>query len=492
MEFGECMRQIMQHRQCSILQLQRKMRLKSATSISRILRNECSYSVALSFYNQLSLTNFLMLQKDEKQQLEEALEIKRLGRDVYEAYRTLEQLYAAPPMDDEAAPLTYYTAEGASLVSLGAWAREMAGCKGIKGYIFNNCSYPFFRSMMRLFSALPQEAFSLTHYFDISASPMSIVTPLVCLVYTLRIDNYEGLYQVIPNDGANGCPSSYRNKAYIWATGTDGSETVYTLHMTRDQRLFLRKAPDDGSMRNMLKGLLDSEDFRNCIPIRRKTMSSNLHNDLISLYQRLLYMEKNRGQRILWQSLCVSFIPPGTLLRMASAVPAFAREESREVVEALAGLHAERHRHIYEKKQSTHMVLSKGAMRKFAQEGYLQDHPHGFPPLTSEDRVEILEALLQQCKVNPYFHVYMGRDGFPPAGISYMSFSDLGLYVYDSDTDYSLDRPMYEAFISVDELGKLFDSFFDNVVLVKYVDNETESIAFLGSLLCELKGNSGP
>lgn len=484
LSFGECLRRVMQQRRCSIAMLQQKMGIKSATSISRLLRDECSYEVSAKFFQQLKIANLLMLNADEIELLKQALEVKRLGASTYMAYQTMERMFTES--DDGKQIIQVFEGAGIDSVSTQEWIDKLAQCTHIRAYAFNFCFPPLFRAFAVLLKHFSKDSFILTHYFDITPDPPRLVDPLVCLISVLCFDGYEGFYRAHGSGSMDGIPTLLSNKIQIWATKPDGSKVIYTLKMTGEKKLLACKCPDDGSMAYMLETELQSEDFKGYIPVRHNALRNNSHSDLISLYQRLLFMEKDRTQRILWQTLCVNFLPTRTLKDMALSAAMYNTSESLKFIEALTPLHTERHDNIYSKRKNMYVVLNREAMRRFAHDGYLQEHPAGLPPVPLRERAEILKTLIANGKDNVYFHVYMGSGNFPPDHLSYMSFAGLGLYVYDANTNFNLEHPFYETIISIDEMAKLFDSFFDDVILTKYADNEDDSIKFLVSLLDDL------
>lgn len=488
LSFGECLRRVMQQRRCSIAMLQQKMGIKSATSISRVLRDECSFEVSAKFFEQLQITNLLMLNRDETDRLKQALEVKRLGASTYMAYQTLEKMFTNSDCGDHS--IQVFEAAGVRYISMQDWINEMSHYTRIQVYAFNCCSALLFHALVELFQRFSSEFFLFTHYFDLTPDPLRLVDPLVCLISVLRFDGYNGFYRIHGSGSMDGIPALLSNQINLWAFEPDGKRTVYAITMTGEGRLIARKYHDDGSQLRLLEEVLKSEDFMSYLPVRRNVTQSSSHDDLISLYQRLLFMEKDREQRILWQNLCVSFIPPNILRDMALETSYYNTPEGMSFMQALTPLHTNRHRNIFDKKKNTHVVLNREAMRRFAHEGYLQEHPAGLPPIDPQKRIEILQTLLRNCKTNVFFHTYIGRESFPPDDLAYMSFAGFGLYMYDANTNYSLDHPLYEAIISIDELAKLFDSFFDDIILTKYVDSEAESIAFLSSLLHETEGLS--
>ena len=128
------------------------------------------------------------------------------------------------------------------------------------------------------------------------------------------------------------------------------------------------------------------------------------------------------------------------------------------------------------------MLLEKGAMRRFAQTGYIEDHPLGVPPLSSEQRTRVLEKLIDAAKNNAYFHLFISKKEEFMQNLDFICIDNLGLYLYDSNANYNMQRRHFDALIPIDMLIDCFNNFFDHELLNNHVHSEKESILFLESL----------
>ena len=93
MTFGECLDSLLKSKKMSVSGLAEATGTKSRNSIRRLLKDECGISVMEAFNSKLMESDPLALSEAERSQLEQALEVSKVGKDTYQARKILLQLF---------------------------------------------------------------------------------------------------------------------------------------------------------------------------------------------------------------------------------------------------------------------------------------------------------------------------------------------------------------------------------------------------------------
>ena len=484
MSFGQCLKRILKDRNCTVAQLQRKLGYKSATTISRIIHDTSSALPAERLLRQLLLTNFLSLREDEISALERALKTSASQELSFAAvYQKLNTLFFAPSAQPEIL-LQEIKPSGIRWLTLAEWMESLQGAARIDGILLGNFLPGLLQNLVAFCSVFPPDTVKIQHFFE-AGTGMHELAELMLSVHSIFLHPwYEAFINKDEKRYMGNAPAFARDTA-VFRVETKQRETVaYEMRLMESSELYIWRNENTAFPYAALEAIIASSGkFRMFYPLRKEAMVNHDVSDLLTMYRRSYFMERHRTQRVISQTMCISYIQPEIMLNHGHEFLGAPVSENQEIVTPFMELHTSRHENNYAKKCPTYMILSKESMARFAREGVMADHPHGFSPFSISERITILAEFIDNCQNNPYFHVYMADDTFRFGSIYYAGFSNFGLYFFNAATDYNIQEPVHEALISNNDILRLYERYFDGELLRKHVDSEAASLAFLKDLL---------
>ncbi|MCL1854648.1 MAG: hypothetical protein FWF86_02850 [Clostridia bacterium] len=514
--FGQCLQQILKSRRCSIVQLQKKLGYKSATTVSRVLHDTSSISLAERLLQQLLMTDFLALNPDEILMLQQALHKDSGTLMKEEAYERLSMLFRPLPKPDD----VYFRvfSPGERRFSLSQWQEVLEKgqslfdlIRGKEGpriglvgglvniarmdvILFGNFNHTLMIQLLGLFNFVPKDVLKVRHYFELEDNPLELADLLLSLSSVFFSPWYEAFFSTVKENKADVSPSFLRNVAIFRFETKDGDLFTYDVRLADDYELCLWNHQGDDAPYAAINSLVASSgELKNYRPARKELMENHTLEDLLTLYRRMYFMERDRTWRIIIPTMSMCYVPAEIMMHNASLFLGEGASDpaQQEIAKAVIDLHAARYDNKYKKKKPTYMILSRRALQRLAREGYMHDHPYGFPPFTVEERLVILSTFVKNCRENPYFHTYVALDSFRFGEVSYCCFDNLGLHICETNIDYQVGTPVQEVVMAIDGILQLFENYFDDELLKKHVDSEAASLVFLEGLLAELKAING-
>ena len=162
-----------------------------------------------------------------------------------------------------------------------------------------------------------------------------------------------------------------------------------------------------------------------------------------------------------------------------------------EILPALTAIYRRRYEDACTKHKHCYTIFKKGAFRRFVLSGRTSDHFWGMRPYTIGERIEILQALLDQQKNNPYMHICFLKDDATLRDAEISCYDGVGILILPSDTDYNLARGHAEVMVAHEGVMALFREFFREILLRDYVTSAQESVRYLSELIREASGLQG-
>ena len=511
--FGQCLQQILRDRNCSIVQLQKKLGYKSATTVSRVLHDTSSPSLAERLLQQLLLTDFLSLSEMEVLALQQALLAGKGGLEQADAYEQLNKLFFASPTEEDVffrdftpagerrysfsqwlsgiqnnTPLRNLKGAGESF-SPFEWAGGFQNIARIEGIFFGSFTPAMVRHFVSLASTLPEGMVHIRHFFEVGTDALRLANLLLSLRSVFLCPWYEAYFNTVEENTVDSSPAFLHNMAVFRFETKQNQVASYEMHLTDETELFMwRHIGSDLPFTSMTAIAESFDELKRYRPARKELMENHSLEDLIVLYRRLYFMERERMMRIIMPSIPLSFIPLEIMLRHAHHFIGQAASARQDLLKPFVDLHTARYENNYKKKKPSYIIMSKEALKRFADEGVLYDHPHGFPPFTREERRSILNAFVKNCRDNPYFHAFMAHESFLFGDTNYCCFASLGLHLCQSNVHYQAEAPILEVAMVIEGILRLFENYYDEELLKRYTDSEASSLAFLEDLLEGLQG----
>ena len=153
------------------------------------------------------------------------------------------------------------------------------------------------------------------------------------------------------------------------------------------------------------------------------------------------------------------------------------------LMDELWKIHEARFSNITGKHKLTHLVYSLPAMERFMQTGVLSDHFFLQRAYTVEERREIIRALLEATRQNPWFNVHFLKEGTLPLQYEISCYEGKGVLLMDAYTSYDLEQDHSEALITLPGFMQSFQQFFMNELLLHHVRSKAENQRLLEQLL---------
>ncbi len=157
--------------------------------------------------------------------------------------------------------------------------------------------------------------------------------------------------------------------------------------------------------------------------------------------------------------------------------------ELTSMLDILRQVHGRRFDNILHKRRMTHLVYSLPMMEKFMRTGMASDHFFLQRPYTVEERRQVIRALLDAMRQEPYFNIHFLKEGAPIIHYEISLYGDRGVMLTDAYTGYDLETEHSEALITLPAFREAFRQYFQDELLPHYVLSRAETIQHLERLL---------
>lgn len=460
--------------------LAEKLGYKSKTSLDRIMQDS-TREASLRKFKQ-SVLNAFPLSPEEKRALNEAVQIGIYGMRQYLLDQQMWQFVRGSHSESEAA-LSIQDAATGEAISL---CDRYGGVSDLTVTVLN-CQYvpALFTDLHAL---LEREGVRVNHYVFVDSDSVRTMATVNALMRVFYQSGYDCLVlnSLLRAEDAAASGMNQADMALFEYADAEGRhrEDVITFQSSASG-LFRQHTGAPGIVRRMLG--LDADEYYS---IKYSYFDYDALNDYIKYSADYAALEENRAVWKIKPDLGVDQIPEpimeAALLRGPMADDA--NPQLFEIIAALREIYLKRVANTFTKKKHAYTILKRGALLEFAKTGRTTDHFWGMAPYTVEERIEILETLLEQQRSNPYIHMYLLKEDDDLRDIEIACYEDAGMLFLESDTDYHLAQGHSEVLITHPELLRLFRDFFMRVLVRERVLPESETCRFFESLLSTLSG----
>lgn len=479
--FGACLQRLLTAEGMSASEAARLVGFRSRNSIFRILSGDTSSDVDARFLSTFRKALDGSWPKAHWDALEQALRIKRVG---LEKFRSNQSFWRAMFECSEARRFEAESvaADGKTVVvPLEKLLEEICGGRETTVVICGCIN----RSLATLLASLFDEAgekgqLTVRHYIDIQGSAavhnILAMLPLLSKVwYNARLVGEERCPEEIA--------AMYRtNVMNIRTVQPDGSVCNHQL-VQYDSSLFLHvHVPDED---NNLRRVLDRCRFQLEL---LKPMVSLKGGAADFVQYTAQYGQLEQAGMILSIKPDVHFNLIPTDMLYQAMLEGFelnglaSGDDLLELMTTLQGIHDERCRNMWEKRRPTHIVYSLPAMERFMQTGVQTDHFFVQRAYTPDERRRIIERLLLQMRMNPFFNVHFLRPDLPELRHEMTFYEGKGVLLMDAYTGYDLHDDHSEALITLPQFMSSFQQFFMEELLGRMTLSRAESVAELERL----------
>ena len=486
--FAACMRRVLAETGISATELARMVGFKSRNSLFRILNDETSSEAENNFFHTLREKQCLQLTDETWSELEEALEISRVGYSDYLSNQAISGLltnelpppgeYMCIQRDDQGhTSMTPFSTRLGELTQYDELEICMTGC----------CSAPLTQALtVHLRSESIRCHVSLTHY--LFAGDDEIVQNVAAIQPLLYATWYQAFF-LEPNTCAPETEAILRvNSLFIRAVR--GQDEHYELMTVLDGGHILCKKLQDGTVFRQISRMRIRHE-----PAIHQVKSSfpylaHSPEDYLIYTENYRQLENNCVVLSLKPDVPINYIHPDVLIGpvMDGFREAGFAEQGKltELVQRLYDIQLQRYENFFHKKKVTHTIFSPKAMERFARTGRQSDHFFAMRPYTPAERKAILTNLREQVMHNPYFWIYFLKDDVDSIYAEITMYEGRGVMFLRSDTEYNLDGDHCEALIDYQGLSDKFRSFYMKELLVNRVLSYQDTIAILDRMIYQL------
>lgn len=449
--FAEYLARLMKSRGLSTGELAELLGLKSKTTIVRILNSNAGEKSILNFRNLLMNSRPLALTTEELQMLDDSVSCQTKESSYSFIFSELwALLYRLQTPRGEVRLLSTEPYE-----TLSEFSRKLRLSSA--EFLLINCSFPTLTDAAAEFMKTQEHPTSMQQYFfNADGYPRRLVRIIGRIVPILGLDNY--MAYTITQDPSEGI---FDLNAVAVRCGT-GEE--YELLFCSERTAILTRG--EGLYRKWQSFL---ENFRT-VPIKSRKDPGTYN--FIGFMDRYRKLEEKSDLYKFRPDISINCIPIEIIkAAFVEGCEALGVTAARETVSALVSLQKKRYNNIHSSRQTTHLVISEKAMRKFAATGRMTDHAYLVRPFTPEERIRILNDCI--AGNGEFFHIYL----LDPATeericannhpIEMVCYGEKCVQLTPALTDYDFEKGHSEIFIEQEAFRSLFVEFFMND-LVQY------------------------
>ena len=477
--FGECLNELMRKKHISVADLTRRVNYRSKTSISRLLRDEVRYASIEDFMERLEPIEAWLFNDEEIRLLRGAMEVSRLGRARYCAYRDIWRLVGCP--SEKKIPVTaqgFGEARSGDLDELiGFWNTA----ERLELVMINSGFESLFSRLAKLLESRPDADISIRHYLAMQDSPGSLAEQLGAMMNVFHDPRYQGFYQARQGGG-----SEYRSggdTAHVTLVRGEDADGEYSqiIVMLSEERCLVYESRKMEEFLPFVERVLDAV-CRGALPLKTQYPEQALLEGLILISRRYMGCEQDRTIYCLAPDICFELIPMETLYTVMFDSALKGCDPENEQIRELMRIHGERYRNIHEKRKKTQFIFSWDSLQRFAKEGRTTDHVAGMRAFTPAERAAILRDVVQKCRENVYLNVRVLKPGVRVRGMTLTTYEALGVYLLDAYTQYDVVNGHSEAFMLMPDFAETMEEFFRDELIPKHTFSEGESLEMMEGL----------
>ncbi len=474
--FDRSLSALMKKHRITISDLTRRLRIKSNTTLSRVLHAECSTQAAETFYQQLVNAIPTVFDAAELRELERALEVTRIGLPAYCANQEMWQL-----LENETPPSTPFPIESYGNGRFTTTTQLRAFYKTVKNatlHIISSLTYPLFSEMRDLIVELaPARNIQVHHYFSLDGDDSQIIHAIRMALPALNLPDYYGYKMNRPAT----LDKEFLSQSHAVAQfeRADGSFGTHVIVFVANRCLLYENDEKNGIYDMMVRRI--QEQGRWYAPIKEENAAERQADVLLSA-KRIYLQEKDRSIYCIKPDIPLSAFPYemiGELLSDNSSRTAM----SGAMVAELKWIHMQRNRNIFEKKSPSHYILQRSGLRRFAETGIMHSQPPGLRSQTIPERITTLSECLRRSQDTSFFNLHLGKGRLEACDrVEILCLDQLGVQFFNLGQRHPIG-----TVISLSEFTRLFQNFYTEELLTKYVESDQACYAFLQTLIDELK-----
>lgn len=475
MTIQEWVRALQHSRSLSQKQMAKLLGYKSQTSLARIMHNNASAESIEQLYQRLLQCKELSLSAKEAELLDQALSIAKLGETQY--LTEMELLRLLKRYEAEEATVHIECIKESTTKDLSSLYSDIDNVT----IIIMNCSNVHLGEWLG--HMLKQYNADIRHYHGMTKTNDYLhgIVDVLPVLFNKKYLSFDVIADQMESNGASGLVNA--DLMICTYTTPNGSRHEDIIAFTdKSHGRLISVEPQNVSFVSLLN--LSDNFF---------TPAKSTFPDYASLEDYTMFimeyacLEIDRSVYRFKPDIPTDLIPTQILKRALLEGPWITASDSASFIDALEEQYTKRLSNAINKRKPAYLVMKREAMQRFAVTGTVSDHFWVLRPFTKEERISIIEFIIEQQKTNLFFHLYFLKDDDYISNGEYALYDNLGLLLLPVQTDYYLSGDYGEVLLNQPEICKAYMTFYMKTVIQKEVISSSESLHFLEHLVSVLK-----
>ncbi len=480
--FGDCLKRCLKENGLSASEAARLVGFRSRNSMFRILSGEVGDDVRLRFLEKLREALGDSWPDKDWLALQESLSVERLGAERYEANRAFARILQA-----EEQPADYVVhqrlQDGAVRhIPLQEVLNEVCGVDKAEIIITGCCDSGISRLIAETCGAAASRGtLSVRQYIDIDES---CVTQNILGVLPLVSKPWYNARLVEPGSCPPEMMAIYRLHCIHFQCWDGAGKPYWNICVRYDKENFTFQNWQEG----MCPAVEVVDRWRFQLELLKPLAKANDGPESFVAYtEQYAYLEDSCTILSIKPDVHFNCIPAQALEQAILAgfeqSGMAAGPELVALIDTLKVVHNRRFDNMMHKHRPTHLVYSLPDMERFMRTGVLTDQFFIQRAYTVEERRQVIRALLEAMRTQPYFHIHILKEDALELRYEITSYEGRGVLLMDAYTGYDLERDHSEALITLPVFMESFHRYFLDELLPHYVRPRADVLRILENLL---------
>ncbi len=478
MTFGEFLNAIIKSKNISATKLAEITGMKSRNSIQRILKDESSINVIEAFKTKLIELDPLELSPSEQEQLEQSIEVSKVGKDTFGARRILLQVFdnSIYRVKTES-PIAFNPLEQKS-ISLRELFTAYKTASKISLLVFDAVSADFMNELLNLIRTSPPGLISISQIIYLGYSRSHNAESLVTVLKFVNYENYDVYY--IDSQSIDTHSTIAPNSIIIDKETSGGDHYTDLIKMDSGQAFsFVNDIPGNSLYLfylyqfNRLKG--------NAQKFKRIYEKQNPFNTVLNICDLTIPLRENTNRYLVEHGLHYPMIPYDILINMMVESDYFGMDSNNPIIQKLKQVLYDRFYAYYYIDTLKVNFFTKHGLFDFVKNKVLADQFCYLRPFTAEEVKAILEFILEQLEEKDFFKIFLLKSDLSIGNIQFSYFENKALWIFDASSGYN--ESYFEGYIDSTPILEVYDDFIKNELMRNHVLPEFETIEYLKYLI---------
>jgi len=478
MTFGEFLSSLLKSKNVPVTRLTELTGIKSRNSIQRILKDECSINLIEAFKSKLIDLDPLNLSASEVEQLEQAIEVSKAGKDTVAARRILLQFLYNGYQGSSEIPLVWNPADQIMISLRELFATYKTFAK-LRFLIFDAVSSEISNELVKLIRVFPADCISISQILYLGHSRSHDAESLISIFKLANCEHYD-VYSIETEPELDFHSPIFPNYIVIDKETAQGDHYTDLIKIESDNSFSCIKDMPGNTMYLFYLYHFD----RQSVPghkLRKTYEKQSPLNTVVNICNLTAILRKDTDRYLIAHGLHYSMIPYEIMINMMVESDYFGMKEDSAIIQRLKHFLYQRVHDYYNIDTMKVNFFTKRGLLDFVKNRVLAEHFVSLRPFTAEEVKAILEFILQQLQEKDYFKIYLLKNDYSIGNIQFSYYENKALWMFDASSGY--DDSYFEVFIDSIPLMGVYDDFVKNGLVRNHTWPETESIDFLKYLI---------